>query len=392
MALMLYLTTLSLLAIGQSEWKRIANFPEKIVGGFSFTIGNNAYVGGGWDPFENKSFYKYNSKLDQWNKLDDFPGSFNGHPISVSVGEFGYVLTGSISSGIASNEVWKYDPINDKWEQLDNFPGPSRFEALGLVANGNIFIGFGYNYELGYLKDFWKYDPILKEWLRIDDFPGTPRLDPIGFSIDSEIYCGLGGDSLNFNNDIWHYNYQSNEWIEMNQFPGLERARSSSFVIKGKAYMGMGMSNDSRLNDFWEYNPEFDTWIELDASVFSPRMFATSFVIEEEGYLGLGTEGADGGFQDIYKVDPDLFHFNSDSTNCEIAIGPNPSSKNFVVKNNSRREGTYINIINSSGKLLLSTTLNSKEIKELEINASGLVLVYLISGNEVLCVKKHVIN
>lgn len=93
------------------EWTRVADYPgigrTKSV---SFTIGNYAYVGGGFNGSPREDFYKYNPSNNTWASVDDIPitdfNTYLRHPFSInSKGYVSYGISGTYTRGLL-----KYTP------------------------------------------------------------------------------------------------------------------------------------------------------------------------------------------------------------------------------------------------------------------------------------------
>jgi N-acetylneuraminic acid mutarotase len=84
-----------------------------------------------------------------------------------------------------------YSQAPDRWAQKTDFGGTERAGAVGLSIGNKGYVGTGSN-GLSYYKDFWEYDPATNAWTQKADFGGTARSGATGFSIGSKGYVGTG--------------------------------------------------------------------------------------------------------------------------------------------------------------------------------------------------------
>jgi N-acetylneuraminic acid mutarotase len=108
------------------EWTRKADYDGGAhMYGAAFTIGDNGYVGGGYEPggdgFEgtrdDKDFYEFAPTENTWTRKT-MPFAFGGFGDKggFEVGDFGYF-------GDTNKSFYKYDPGEDNWTTIDSFSG-----------------------------------------------------------------------------------------------------------------------------------------------------------------------------------------------------------------------------------------------------------------------------
>jgi hypothetical protein len=76
----------SAVCFAQGQRIQKANFPGTISSGTGFVIGQEGYLGMGWNPFETKLFYRYNPTVNSWTPIANFSGPFLGAPVGFSIG------------------------------------------------------------------------------------------------------------------------------------------------------------------------------------------------------------------------------------------------------------------------------------------------------------------
>jgi N-acetylneuraminic acid mutarotase len=195
---------------GNNTWTQIADFGGNArYSAPAFAIGNNGYVGTGWDQVTPwySDFWEYNSLTDTWTQKATYAGGARQSGVGFSIGNFGYMGTGWVSG--SSNDFYKYDPLTDNWSQIANLPTQGT-SMVSFVLNGEGYVGTGsITYPaVNFMNQFWRYTPSTDTWTAIANCGPTPRYNAVAFTIDSIAYCGAGG-YMNFNNhdtvDFWRY-------------------------------------------------------------------------------------------------------------------------------------------------------------------------------------------
>jgi hypothetical protein len=75
----------------------------------SFTINGFGYVGGGYKSGIRSDFWAYNPNTDVWTQVTSFEGTARQDAICFSMGNYGYVATGSNGS-YYFDDIWVFDP------------------------------------------------------------------------------------------------------------------------------------------------------------------------------------------------------------------------------------------------------------------------------------------
>lgn len=253
----------------KNTWTQKANFggaPRQLATGFS--IGTKGYVGTGRDFTTTPSTYykdlwEYDPVSNSWTQKADFGGTARHMATGFSIGNKGYLGTGTDLNDIWHNDLWEYNPATDTWLQKASFGLLGRSGALGFTIEGKGYIGLGTFFIAPYAnltRDFWEYDPVSDSWLQKADFKGIARQGSVGLSIGGKGYVGTGGDGSK-RNDFWEYDPVVNNWTQKINFGGTPRFHATGFSINGKGYIGTGFDNNNlNKNDFWEYSPASYTY------------------------------------------------------------------------------------------------------------------------------------
>lgn len=230
-------------------------------GGVLESNGINLYV---YLPNDENDFWEYNYVNDSWSKKSSFIGNRRDGATHFSINDDIYIGIGKDFSPyipINYKDLYKYDSSLNQWEKLSDVPfGPyeqtGRFETASFVING---IGY---FSGGALStgdtNCWSYNPQTDMWARIADFE-TPRSYTSSFSLNGFGYVS-GGNTVGGSNrkDCWKYDPSSNSWTQIDNVGHIERGGHFSFVINGKAYVGGGgiyNSGGSSGYDFYEFIP-----------------------------------------------------------------------------------------------------------------------------------------
>ena len=201
--------------------------------------------------------------IGNWVKVSDFEGVTRSGTVSFTIGDYAYVGLGFDGDDYLT-DFWRYDPGLNFWQRVDSFPGIGRIGAVAFSLNGKGYIGTGFNQDLDEeeLDDFWEYDPQTDAWTERAAFAGGPRHSAVAFSLNNKGYIGTGYDG-NYLKDIWRYDATSDSWEQTVSLFGSKREQAFSFTIDGKAYVGGGRNNGAFLDDFWAFDPESQVWEDL---------------------------------------------------------------------------------------------------------------------------------
>ena len=194
-----------------NAWTQKANFGGAARGAaVGFSIGKKGYVGTGLSyytiPNEMKDFWEYNPDTDAWLQKANFP-IIKSNAVGFSIAGMGYIGTGtdiSSSYGNYSAKFYQYNPNTDTWTQKADFGGDARKLAIGFSIGNKGYLGTGTSRDQNALTDFWEYNPVTDVWIAKSSTIG--RQFAVGFSIGKNGYIGTGNKiSMISQNDFWQY-------------------------------------------------------------------------------------------------------------------------------------------------------------------------------------------
>lgn len=283
------------------KWCRVLDFSGGVrQGATAFSVGDKGYIGTGSDgTFHYDDFWEFDTNENTWKEKENFAGVKRDQAVAFSMGNKAYLGTGYISTDI-SKDFWEYDPASDSWQQKADCGNMKRQYAFGFSLNNKGYIGGGQG-PAGALADFYEYNPVNNEWVQKANLL-APRIGAVCFTIENKPYVGTGRDDAVFKNDFWEFdpNDASNgldannnpigKWIPKAVFPGTGRYLAVGFSINSKGYIGTGVSESTFNNDFYEYDPAQDLWTQKE-NLPIIRGFAVGFSVNNKGYLGTGTNG-----------------------------------------------------------------------------------------------------
>ena len=266
-----------------------------------FSIGNKGYIGTG-SSYDGsiytyyKDFWEYDPATNTWTQKADFGGVARDSAVGFSIGSKGYIGTGADES--LQNDFWEYDPSTNAWTKKADFGGPARWGAVGFSIGSKGYIGTGADDFGGSTryKDFWEYDPSANTWTQRADFGGIARYYAIGFSIGNKGYIGTGGTDKN---DFWEYDPTSNVWTRKADLTEVGRLKAVGFSIGSKGYIATGDPTTIE-KEVWEYSPDNNTWTRKTDFGGAGRRYAVGFSIGNKGYVGTGYN-----WKDFWEYDPD---------------------------------------------------------------------------------------
>jgi N-acetylneuraminic acid mutarotase len=288
-----------------NPWVSKSIFPggarEKAV---SFTIGNKAYMGLGFDGInKRKDFWEYDPATNIWKQKKDFPGAARELAVGFAIGDKGYIGTGDTSSFDLAKDFWEYDPATDNWTRKADFAGTARVGAVGFAIGSKGYITTGMS-QSGRTKDCWEYDPATNQWTQKADFGGFPRQEALGFGVGAKGYVGTGNlSSVDMAKDFWEFDPAANSWTRKADLEGEGRSSAAGFVINGKIYIGTGINSSYKgLADFWVFTPQTNSWSSLVNFPGTARWDAVGFAVGTKGYFTTGYERSM--FNDTWEFSP----------------------------------------------------------------------------------------
>lgn len=346
----------------------------------TFSIGDFGYVGLGSSPNAyTDNFYQYNSITDTWKEIKKFPGGGRGFSIGDSYNGKGYLGFGLSEKGEYLADLWEYDPNNDSWSRKTPCPCTARAHPAFIAMDGKIYVGLGGS-SGGDLNDFWEYDIATDKWSKMPNLPANPRHHPFQFGISPYLYAGMGHGGPIIYKDLYRYDPSIKKWKEMSPLPVQGRVAGTQFSYNGRGYVlsGQGETHDyMERGEFWEYEPATDSWKELPEHPGSSRWAPGSFVIGKKAYFTCG--------QDPIKYYNDLmvFDFNilnsNDLNKSDLSI-VSYNSDNIVLSSNSILK--TIEIINSSGNSIEKVKNRNEDLYKINIEINHLPAgIYILKSD-----------
>ncbi|HEX7692820.1 MAG TPA: kelch repeat-containing protein [Sediminibacterium sp.] len=285
----------------------------------SFTIGDTAYIGTGYDGTSRYTdFWAYDPVKNYWMQRAQFPGKARNSAVGFSVGAKGYIATGYDGvNRLADN--WEYDPSTNSWTQKADFGGTARYDAVafGIGDKGYITTGF----DGGYTKDIWEFSPSggtnnSGTWTQRPSLGGSKRSGAVAFVYNNAAYVVTGINNGTTVTDFWKYNPSDMSWTQLrdisnvssdtydDDYSDIVRSNAAAFVIGSKAYISVGESA-SYIKTTWEYDFASDTWVRKTPYERSERTGAVSFTVKGRGFIACGRNSTYY-FDDIDEFEPDV--------------------------------------------------------------------------------------
>ncbi|MEL7247325.1 MAG: kelch repeat-containing protein [Bacteroidota bacterium] len=370
---LLFSILFSITLIHAQEWEQVAGLPDGAADArhhpVTFSVGNFGYLlTGAVNGTAAKDFMRYDATTDTWEDLPDFPGAARSFSYATSRGTKAYIGFGG-ADGTPYNDFWEYDTETEEWTRLSDCPCSPRYHPAFIQLDDRIYVGMGNNPSN--LRDWWEYDIPTDTWTQKDDLPGPTRHHPFYFGIGDIAYVGLGhgstgGSAANIYNDFYMFDPSTDEWTRLDDFPGEARVAGTQFDYNGKGYILSGDGdnhNHMEEGEFWEYDPSADEWTQLTSHPGNSSRWAPgSFVIDNYAYLTCGLS--------IDRLESDMMRFEleplSTSTTefaaTPIAVFPNPTtSMVFITKEITDFE--EVRLVNSYGQLVQTVTSNQVDVK-----------------------------
>ncbi|MEN5088418.1 kelch repeat-containing protein [Sphingobacterium faecium] len=297
------------------EWTRASAFDgDARSGAVSFLVNNIAYVTTGLSKegqvdVRKTDTWAYSPSAGTWSQKAAFPGAPRNNAVAFAIGDNGYVGTGYDGSN-ALSDFYKYDTKNNTWTKIADLPAEARFGAVAFSIGGFGYVGTGSrNNTDNNVKSFYKYNPTTNEWSAVDSPLESNRRYGFAFVINNIAYVGGGVDNSSYPEDF--FKYDGTKWTKLNNLNrndnsytyNLTRSNTATFVLNNLAYV-VGGVKQTVINTIWEYNPTTDVW-NADNQVFQgqARQDAVGFGIDNVGYVTTGQNGSNK-YYDTWKFVP----------------------------------------------------------------------------------------
>lgn len=291
--------------------------------------------------------------VGNWKRIDDFEGLARSEAVSFTIGDYGYVCTGSSTSD-RFRDLWEYNTSLRYWTQKADMPSeaPARNSAVAFSIGDKAYVGTGYDGS-SRLKDFWEYNRVTDTWTKKADFGGSARYDAVAFSLNGKGYIGCGYDG-NYLKDIWEYTPGATDadpgtWAQKASVGGSKRSAAMAFVINNKAYVMGGNNNGEIQQDLWQYDQAGNAWDEK-TKVYNyseesydddygtiPRQNGVVFIIGNYAYLATGENGSINSATWQYDPSTDLWAQKTgfESTGRTGAVALTLGTRGFVLTGRS---------------------------------------------------------
>ncbi len=300
--------------VAANTWGQLPDFGgEERDFAVGFSIGSKGYVGTGRNGYIYlNDFWEYDPVVNAWAQKADFAGTKRDGAVGFSIGTKGYLGTGvNITNGyVRYKDFWEYNPVTNIWTQKADFGGNERSYAVGFSIGNKGYIGTGSDVIGLMCKDFWEYDPSTDTWKQKSDFEGVPREFAVGFSIGNKGYIGTGNTTIGIGQDFWEYNPVADTWKRKANFGGGITYGGVGFSIDTMGYIGTGYYYSKA---FWEYDPAVNGWRQKADLSGVGRWFSVGFSIGSKGYIGTGHDG--GALKDFWEYIPGTI------TSCPVPSG-----------------------------------------------------------------------
>ena len=251
-------------------------------------------------------------RFNEWDdQLATHEGPARHHPITFSIGGFGYVMGGNYEYYTSNSnfDMHRFQP-GKGWTKL-SLPNPApdgpRGYSYGVELGGLGYLGFGI--VNGRAKgDWWNYNPTLNKFTELKKFPGLERWHPAMVAIEIEgeseaveqlIYVGCGSSPAGNRKDWWEYRVSSDSWIQRADLPGPPRHHpyywSAKIGDRMFAFVGFGhgsWQDGSIFKDVYRYDPLSLEWTRMKDFPGEARVAGTQFSYKSHGYI-LSGDGDD---------------------------------------------------------------------------------------------------
>ncbi|WP_224999362.1 IPT/TIG domain-containing protein [Cesiribacter sp. SM1] len=263
--------------------------------GFAVSGHGYAGIGRGNDlNSANRDFWKYTPQTNKWEKMADFGGGERFGATSFTIGNYAYVGGGYSESGLSepATDFWRYDPATNTWQQIASIEETS-LRSVGLSANGK-----GYVINIG--GSIYEYDPTSDSWSYFSSIAsglGYRGRVSAGFVIGNKMYL-LSSQSTTAPHELFELDLNTRQWTSKASLREyFSKWNNNGFEINGKGYLMTSYS-------FYEYDPARDSFTEISSRQKYDREGGISFVVDNKAYYGGGTINGSYSVVDFWEFDP----------------------------------------------------------------------------------------
>jgi len=188
------------------NWTRKASYPGPARNDLAYAVvAGKLYVTMGFDGTRLQyDTYAYDPETDAWTKLAPCPDKYF-NAIAFGIGPFFYVGAGV--RGINQRTFFRYDTRSNNWTRKAKLPeGRMLSNSLTVEGKGYLLLGRFWNGSLNggrFLSDVVEYNPATDSWTKRGDFPGGARQNAVVFCIGDKGYVALGEDDSERKSDVW---------------------------------------------------------------------------------------------------------------------------------------------------------------------------------------------
>jgi Secretion system C-terminal sorting domain/Galactose oxidase, central domain len=146
-----------------NTWTQIANYPVSgIETNLVYSIGSYGYAGCGGDGSTNTNImYKYDTTTNTWTSIASVPVAGGGlrAPSSFVLNDTAYSVSGQNNSLQFIRSVFNYNSITNTWGALANFPDSASWLGVGFSIGNCGYVTTGTDSLGSYLSYLWQYGP-----------------------------------------------------------------------------------------------------------------------------------------------------------------------------------------------------------------------------------------
>lgn len=130
-----------------------------VLNGKGYLATGNIYNPATGSGINTNAVFMYDAANDTWTPKNNFSGSARAYAIGFTVGNNGYIGLGFDSTFF--NDIWRYNDTTDSWTQVDNFTPGGRTYLSTFTLNDKVYIGNGRDFNYAAVSTFYKWEPSL---------------------------------------------------------------------------------------------------------------------------------------------------------------------------------------------------------------------------------------
>jgi len=190
------------------SWEQVEDYGGSArIHAVAFSSNDKGYVGTGFDGNYLKDIWEYSPESNTWGQVVSVKGEKRYEAVAFEADGNIYLGTGT-NNGIYQTDFWAFDGSNIDWVQMEDLETDDDYTVIRQSAVAFSLGEFGYittGTSGSNLSTTWEYDPVLDTWDEKTAFEGSARQGAVAFTVNDRAFVALGSSSSSRFDDVWEF-------------------------------------------------------------------------------------------------------------------------------------------------------------------------------------------